>query len=94
MNDGQQGCCIHSMKGHTGHSSLLKLSGGETDIQIVESDRFNSLLIKMLQFFILMLIMFDLNPVVKIYFMKFFHNNQYEIHKNRTLGKKSERNPD
>ena len=49
-----------------------------------------------------MLIMFDFNPIVKIYCLKFFfpnikiidknkneiHKNKHEIHKNRTLGKK------
>ena len=48
-------------------------------------------------FFFLMLIMFDFNPIVKTYCMKFFffftnieiiHKNKNEIHKNRTLGKK------
>ena len=53
-----------------------------------------------------MLILFDLNPVVKIYCVKFFHKNKnnaqklkpftkkYEIHKNRTLGKKPGQTPD
>ena len=51
-----------------------------SNVQILENNKFNSLLKKMFQFFF-MLIMFDLNPVVIIYCMKFFH-------KNRTLGKK------
>ena len=50
--------------------------------------------------------MFDLNPVVKIYCVKFFHKNKnfsqnknkihknkYQIHKNRTLGKKTGQTP-
>ena len=56
----------------------------------------------MLQFFsFFMLIMFDMNPVVKIYFVKFFdknkneiHKNKYEIPKNRTQGKNSGQTPD
>ena len=56
----------------------------------------------MFQFFsFFMLIMFDLNPVVKIYYVKFFTKirlkftkTKNEIHKYRTQGKKSGQTPE
>ena len=36
-----------------------------------------------------MLMMFDFNPIVKIYCMKFFFTNIKIIHKNKILGKKN-----
>ena len=41
-------------------------------LQILENDGFNSLLMKMLQFFYFMLIIFDFNLVVKISYEVFY----------------------
>ena len=49
-----------------------------------ENGRFNSFHKKGFNFFLFfMLNMFDFNPKVKIYSVKFFHKNKNEIHKNK-----------